>query len=55
MARQPTQRPLTEYIATLTRVVSQVSVGVNIRKAPRAAIMKKLGESIALLQKELTR
>lgn len=55
MARRPTERPLTEHIATLTRVVSQLSVAENIRKAPRAAIMRKLGEVIAVLQKELTR
>ncbi len=55
MARQPTQRPLTEHIATLTRVVSQVSVAENIRKARRTAIIKRLGEVISLLQQELTR
>jgi hypothetical protein len=55
MARRPTERPLTEHIATLTRVVSQVSVSEGIQKSRRTAIMKRLGEVIALLQKELTR
>jgi hypothetical protein len=55
MARKPTERPLVEHIATLTRVVSQLSVATNIGERPRRAAIRKLGEVIALLQKELTR
>ena len=53
MARQVTERPLTEHIATLTRVVSQLSVSTRLSKASQRALIRKIGEVIDLLRKEL--